>query len=106
MKVAYDYAAFAARLRQVRIEMGLTEEEVAAVAGRTVETWRRYETTGRGQITLPLVKFASRYNLSLDWLFDGDGPRTRGTKTVRLVSETAVQSSRSIAPLRMVSTRS
>jgi transcriptional regulator with XRE-family HTH domain len=74
---SYDCLAFAARLRQARIALGLTEEEAAAAAGRTVETWRYYETIGRGRITEAIVRFAGRYDLNLDWLFCGDGSAKR-----------------------------
>jgi hypothetical protein len=85
---------FAHRLRVNRIALGLTEEEAAAVAGRTVETWRRYEATGEGHITGPLLLFAERYKLSLDWLFGGRGRLESATgKVVSLpTSRKAVQS--------------
>lgn len=73
---------FGHRLRLNRIALGLTEEEAAAAAGRTVETWRRYEATGEGHITGPLLLFAEHYKLSLDWLFGGRGQLESATGKV------------------------
>lgn len=82
----FDYKGFGRCLRRSRIALGLSEEEAAAAAGRTVETWRHYENTGRGRITEPLLRFCSKYNLSLEWLVDGVGPRhRRGHNSLRLI---------------------
>ena len=71
----YDYRGFGHRLRVTRIALGLTEEQAASTAGRSVETWRKYEQTGKGQCTLPLLQFAGRYAVSLEWLLNGDASR-------------------------------
>lgn len=65
---------FARRLREVRSSLGITEEEAAAAAGRSVLTWRRYETTGRGRCTYAIGRFAKHYDVRLDDLFDDFGP--------------------------------
>lgn len=62
------YRAMGARIRAARIERGVSEEDAARVAGRSVETWRNYERTGRGHITFPVLLFARRYGVSLDAL--------------------------------------
>jgi transcriptional regulator with XRE-family HTH domain len=67
------YREFGHRLRVTRIALGLTEEEAAAAAGRTVETWRRYEAIGLGNITGPILLFTKAHNIGLDWLFRGKG---------------------------------
>ena len=69
----FDHKAFGRRLREVRLTLGLTEEQAAADAGRSVMTWRKYEETGRGYITAAIVQFASVHRIRLDWLFCGDG---------------------------------
>ena len=56
-----------------RIVLGLSEQQAAVDAGRSVETWRRYEATGRGHCTWPVVRFAKKRRLSLDWLVAGVG---------------------------------
>ena len=71
----YDYRGFGHRLRVTRLVLGLTEEQAAAAAGRSVKTWRKYEETGTGLCTVPLLLFAGRYGVSLDWLLCGDAAR-------------------------------
>jgi transcriptional regulator with XRE-family HTH domain len=72
MRNSSDHRGFGRRLRATRIALGLTEEQAAAAAGRTVETWRKYEATGTGYCTGPLLLFCQRYpDVSLDWLFCG-----------------------------------
>lgn len=68
----FDYSGFGRRLRATRIALGLTEEQAAAVAGRSVKTWRKYEETGKGRGLRALLLFAERYGVSLDWLICGD----------------------------------
>lgn len=70
----FDYGGFAQRLRQARLALGLTEEQAAASAGRTVKTWRKYEATGRGRITGAILQFSDLHRISLDWLCCGEGP--------------------------------
>ncbi len=76
-----DHDGFARHLRQHRLTIGLTVDEAAAAAGRSVATWEKYEATGRGYITGPLIRYADKYDVSLDWLFIGHGrppaPRLR-----------------------------
>jgi hypothetical protein len=76
------YREFGHRLRVTRIALDLTEEEAAAAAGRTVETWRRYEETGMGNITGPILLVTKRYNISLDWLFCAAGGGGRAHKSM------------------------
>ena len=66
--------AFGARLRETRISLGLTEQQAAKEANRSVETWRKYEATGSGRMTGPLLLFvkAHKGKFSLNWLFTGE----------------------------------
>jgi len=80
----FDDEAFGQRLRQLRIALGLSEAEAAAAAQRSVATWCRYEATGIGRMTRPLLSFmaAHRHRLvegEISWLFTGVGapPRWR-----------------------------
>lgn len=70
----FDYKAFGRRLRSARLALGLSEEEAAAAAGRTVKTWLKYESTGCGYITEAILRFVDKHRVNLDWLFAGDGP--------------------------------
>jgi hypothetical protein len=69
----FDYCAFAHRLRVARIAVAISDVEAASVAGCTVQTWRKYETTGKGRCTRAMLFFCRRYDVSLDWLFLGEG---------------------------------
>jgi transcriptional regulator with XRE-family HTH domain len=64
------------RLRIVRLAVGVTEQEAADAAGTTLRTWRKYEINGTLR-TGPLLAFADKYDISLDWLIDGDGGAVR-----------------------------
>ena len=77
----FDYHGFGHRLRVTRLALGITEAEAAKAAGRSVETWRKYEATGKGYNTWPVVRFARHYNVSLDWLIAGDAARIRAPLT-------------------------
>jgi hypothetical protein len=70
---SFDYQGFGHRLRVTRIALGITEAEAAAAAGRGVDVWRKYEATGKGNCTMPVLRFAEQYDVSFDWLLTGDG---------------------------------
>ena len=61
----FDYLGFGHRLRVTRLALGITETEAATVAGRSVDTWRKYEATGKGRCTQAVCRFASHYGVSL-----------------------------------------
>jgi hypothetical protein len=65
------YRAFGRQLSEARVKAGVSIEDAAAVAERTVETWRNYEITGRGRLMYPLLRFARRYGIRIDDIFDG-----------------------------------
>lgn len=71
------YRAFGRQIFEARVKAGVSIEDAAAAAGRSAETWRRYEATGRGRLTWPLVQFARRYGIRLDDLFDGASSAVR-----------------------------
>jgi transcriptional regulator with XRE-family HTH domain len=81
---------FGHRLRVTRIALGLTEEEAASAAGRTVETWRRYEATGMGHIMGPILLFTKGRNISLDWLYEGAGGGVRAHLNKRSPGKIAI----------------
>jgi transcriptional regulator with XRE-family HTH domain len=76
----FDYRGFGHRLRVTRIALGITEAQAATAAGCSVDTWRKYEATGKGRCTIPVCRFARHHNVSLDWIFCGD-PRGRTHRT-------------------------
>lgn len=72
-RAQFDDRAFGRRLRLARIALDVTEQEAATAVGRTAKTWRKYERTGEGYCTMPLVRFVQRYRVSPEWLLTGDG---------------------------------
>ena len=81
LQTDFDDRAFGHRLRVTRLALGITEAEAAKAAGRSVDTWRKYEPTGKGHCTMPLLRFAHHYDVSLDWLIAGDAARIRAPLT-------------------------
>jgi transcriptional regulator with XRE-family HTH domain len=71
------YLGLGHRLRVARIALGISEAEAATSAKRSVRTWRKYEETGRVRGGYPIVAFAGKYDVSLDWLVAGDGAMLR-----------------------------
>jgi len=62
------------RLRVTRLALGITDVQAAKAWGISLTTYRKYEKEGMpthanaGRVTA----FAHRYDVSLDWLLDGD----------------------------------
>jgi hypothetical protein len=78
MTAEFDFAGFGHRLRVAWITLGLTEEQAAKAAGRSVRTWRKYEATGEGNCTGAILNFVAEYpSLSIDWLFCGRAMKGR-----------------------------
>ena len=73
--------------------LGLTEEEAAAAAGCTVYTWRKYEATGKGHCTMPMMRLCDQYDINLDWLICGDAA------TIRRHHATSAQGKIAILPV-------
>jgi len=64
---------FGRRLRVARIALGISEQEAADAHGITLATYRRREA-GKPWLSMrPLLRFVGVYDVSLDWLFFGDG---------------------------------
>jgi transcriptional regulator with XRE-family HTH domain len=69
------WRAVGRRLRVTRSALGITEQKVAEAFGVSLRTYRRYESGRRQRSAAPAVNFARRYDVSLDWIFDGDTDR-------------------------------
>jgi hypothetical protein len=54
----FDYRGFGHRLRTSRLALCITEDQAATAAGCSVRSWRKYEETGRGYCTRPMVRLA------------------------------------------------
>jgi transcriptional regulator with XRE-family HTH domain len=68
------YRDFGQRLRTVRQTRGVAEQDAADTAKVTLRTWRRWEAGGTTRAGLWLSLFAERYDVSYDWLLEGQGP--------------------------------
>ncbi len=69
---------FGARLRQLRIERGMTQEDVSKILGCTQSLVSHYEAGIAYPSVLRLVDFSSLYLVSLDYLLRGEGSRSNG----------------------------
>lgn len=89
-KREFDYLGFGHRLRVARIVLGLTQAEMATAAGCTEKTWRKYEDTGEGNCTLPMLRVGEKFNISLDWIMDGDAGGIRDHLSRRAPGKVAI----------------
>lgn len=64
---------FGARLRQLRMERGYTQSQVARVLGCTPGAVCQYELGIIEPTISRLVDFSNFYLVSLDWLLKGEG---------------------------------
>lgn len=69
------------RLRALREEAKLTQDEAGEIAGTTKQSVSQIEN-GRTKVPggLFVYRWAKRYGVSLEWLITGEGPRTAGTQ--------------------------
>lgn len=68
-----DYRAAGHRLRVTRLTLGITELEAAAAHGVTLRTYRKWEAGHPQRGMKYSLAFAEKYNVSLDWLWAGEG---------------------------------
>lgn len=66
------------RLRELRAQKGLSQEEMAKAAGLPLETYKKYEGDKRMPGSEALVKLARAGNASAEWLATGEGPMDIG----------------------------
>jgi len=66
--MAEKFVAFGDRLRQMRKEMGLTQEEFAKKLGTTKQILSRYETNQRAPKITVANNYAQKLGMSLDYL--------------------------------------
>lgn len=67
-------ATFANRLRSVRAEKNLTQQQTAVALGVSLGTVARWET-GRAPDTSCVIKLAEYFDVSIDWLLLGRGQK-------------------------------
>jgi transcriptional regulator with XRE-family HTH domain len=60
------------RLRVTRLALGITEADAAEAHGVTLATYQKWEA-GCRQLTVGFaIRFAEKYEVSLDWLIEGE----------------------------------
>ena len=57
------------KLKEIREKNHLTQKEVASLLGVPRSTYANYETGNREPEMSVLIKFASKLNISTEWLF-------------------------------------
>tara|TARA_R110000822_G_scaffold30340_2_gene88451 strand:- start:213 stop:521 length:309 start_codon:yes stop_codon:yes gene_type:complete len=60
------------RLRQVRIAKGMKQTDFAEGAGLSQPQYSPFETGSRLLSVQAAIKLSRAYNISLDWLYEGD----------------------------------
>ncbi|CAI6081166.1 helix-turn-helix domain-containing protein [Cohnella sp. JJ-181] len=63
------------RLRQLRLERHLSQEEVARQVGITRSAYSHYEINNRHPVYDTLIKLAQYFNVSLDYIIGGGGTK-------------------------------
>ena len=79
---------FGLRLRMVRTVLGLSEQQMADVFGRTLRTYRQYEAGSKPKgIGLAIKKLATKHHVNLNWLLmHGDDYLPGGRSKTRAAS--------------------
>jgi transcriptional regulator with XRE-family HTH domain len=67
-----DWRAVYRRLPITRLVLGITEREAAVAAGVSLRTYRKWEAGHDRQTDTGILAFAFAYDVSLDWLVDGE----------------------------------
>lgn len=59
------------RLKATRLALGLKATEVCATIDLTKQAWSQYENGNRRPELTPMLAFADRYGVPLDWIYRG-----------------------------------
>ena len=78
--MTFDVKACGARIRELRMKNGLTQETLAEDLNITDVHLRRIESGVRGGSIELLIEFADYFHVSLDYLILGRGGRTDEAK--------------------------
>ena len=62
------------RLRQIRLDLGLTPEDAAKKANVSAQQWRKYER-GEAEPKISKMLFLFQYGVSLEWIMTGKGQK-------------------------------
>jgi transcriptional regulator with XRE-family HTH domain len=75
MATRFGWRTVGHRMRVTRIVLGLSEQQAADAYGITLQTYRKYEAGHPQRGTQPAHRFASKYSVPSDWLYDGEAGR-------------------------------
>ena len=64
--------AIGARLRAVRLALGLTQKDLYEPLGVKAATWNHWESGKRLPDPLVMVKLKEMHGISMDWIYAGD----------------------------------
>jgi len=74
-KMKKNHKKIGERIREIRKGKGLTQIEFSKILGITQDKLSKYEN---GKVKVPieiLLKISEEFNISLDWLLKGKGPK-------------------------------
>lgn len=71
----FDDKAFGQRLKELRIQRGLTQEEASEMFNLSVRQWQRFESGDSRPSVDMMISFAEMFHVSSDYLFFGDRKR-------------------------------
>lgn len=80
-EINVEYVSFGDRLRSIRKEKGLSQDEFAALLGTSKQVLSRYETGQRIPKITQVQQYAKRLNVSADYLM-GDSPEEAAFNSV------------------------
>jgi len=66
---------FGQRLKEIRIELNLTQKQIAKIMGVNERQYRDYEKDVRYPLSNRLIPLAKIYNVNLNWLLTGEGKK-------------------------------
>jgi transcriptional regulator with XRE-family HTH domain len=81
---------YAHRLRVLRQTLDISEMDAAVAHGVTVRTYRKWEAGNPQRASDRFLRFADKYDVSLDWLCHGNGFNLGRHLTVRSDGKVAI----------------
>lgn len=67
-----DLQAIGARLRAVRLALGLSQKDIYDRVGVKAATWNHWESGKRLPDPLMMVRLRELHRITLDWIYAGD----------------------------------
>ena len=93
-KLGIFWDAVGRRMSLARLALGISEQEAAAAWQVTLRTYRKYEAGAPQRSIGPLLCFADRHDVSIDWLICGDPACLKRHLTSRAEGKVAILGAR------------